>query len=477
MGINSLISKLRRRFYWPGYKEDVIRWIGWCDVCQKRKQGGLKKAPLHQVPVGMPMERMAIDIMGPLPVTKSNNKYIVVVADYFTKWTEAFALPNQEAYTVADCLVTNVILRFGAPYHLHSDQGTNFESKLFQEMCKILGINKTRTTAYHPQSDGLVERFNRSLGDMLSKLVNERRDDWDDMLPYVMCAYRATPHRSTDITPNRMMLGREAMLPVDLMYGHALQHKHHCPVEYVEWIREAMEESFEKCRTQMRKAAQKQAKHYNRLAMEQSFHIGDWVLLFYPPLAKQKLALKFLGPYKVTRKMGEVNYEIEAPASGKRRIVHINQLKKYLAEVTPDDMIRIPDIPSDDPYLDPSLYEDGASATPLDEGRDPPLPGELSGDAAQPWSGQPERGGAARTGEHRGRGLQTRDPLDTRRVADSRSNLDTAPFLDLELSSAPFPDLELPSAPSRELDPEAAPFLPGRLRKPPDRLGHNVGYQ
>ena len=73
--------------------------------------------------------------------------------------------------------------------------------------------------------------------------------------------------------------------------------------------------------------------------------------------------------------------------------------------------------------------------------------------------------------------MQTRDPLDTRRVADSRTNLDTAPFLDLELSSAPFPDLELPSAPSRGLDPEAAPFLPGRLRKPPDRLGHNVGYQ
>ena len=94
MGINSLISKLRRRFYWPGYKEDVVRWVGWCDVCQKRNQSGLKRAPLHQVPVGMPMERMAIDIMGPLPVTKANNKYIVVVADYFTKWTEAFALPN-----------------------------------------------------------------------------------------------------------------------------------------------------------------------------------------------------------------------------------------------------------------------------------------------------------------------------------------------------------------------------------------------
>ena len=115
--------------------------------------------------------------------------------------------------------------------------------------------------------------------------------------------------------------------------------------------------------------------------------------------------------------------------------------------------------------------------TPLDEGRDPPLPGELSDDAAQPWSGRPERGGAAGTGECRGRGLQSRGPLDTRRLADSSSNLDTAPFLDLELPSAPFPDLELPSAPSRELDPEAAPFLPGRLRKPPDRLGHNVGYQ
>jgi len=318
MGIGSLIAKVRRRFYWPGYKEDIIRWTKWCDVCQRRTDAGRQRAALQSIPVGMPMERMAVDILGPLQVTERGNRFIVVIADYFTKWTEAFALPNHKAATVADCLVTEVITRFGAPHQLHSDQGADFESKLFQEVCKLLGINKTRTCSYRPQSDGLVERFNRTLQDMLSKLVNDYKDDWDDILPYVMCAYRATPQQSTGISPNMLMLGREAILPVDLVYGYTIPDKRPCPIDYVEWVRGAMEDSFKRCKDRMAQAAERQAKHYNKLSTDPHYAIGDWVLLYYPPIARQKLSLKFLGPYRIARKLNEVNYEIEAPTTGRR---------------------------------------------------------------------------------------------------------------------------------------------------------------
>ena len=99
------------------------------------------------------MERIAIDILGPLPETQQKNKFILVVSDYFTKWTESYPIPNQEVTTVAEKLVSEFICRFGVPRQLHSDQGTNFESKVFAEVCRLLDIEKTRTTPLHPQSD------------------------------------------------------------------------------------------------------------------------------------------------------------------------------------------------------------------------------------------------------------------------------------------------------------------------------------
>ena len=113
------------------------------------------------------MERIALDILGPLPSTDDGNKYILVVADYYTKFVEAYAIRDEQAHTVAQKLVEEFICRYGVPNEIHSDQGRNFESNLFKEVCKLLGVRKTRTTPYNPKSDGMVERFNRTLLGML----------------------------------------------------------------------------------------------------------------------------------------------------------------------------------------------------------------------------------------------------------------------------------------------------------------------
>ena len=142
LGITKTVDRVRRRFYWPGYKREIRTWCRKCDKCSSKKAGATRKhAPLQQEAVGAPMERVALDIIGPLKTTDKGNEYILVI-DYFTKWMEAFPIPDHTAITVAECLVEQFISRYGVPRQLHSDQGPEFESRLFQEICRLLGIVK-----------------------------------------------------------------------------------------------------------------------------------------------------------------------------------------------------------------------------------------------------------------------------------------------------------------------------------------------
>ena len=160
-----------------------------------------------------------MDILGPLPESESGNKYLLLVADYFTKWPEAYALPNQEAITVAEVFVREYVCRFGVPLELHSDQGRNFESNVFKEMCALLGIQKTRTTPLHPQSDGMIERMNRTLEAQLSKLPDDHHRDWDYYIPYLMMALWSATHEATKCTPAMLQFGCELRLTIDLLLG------------------------------------------------------------------------------------------------------------------------------------------------------------------------------------------------------------------------------------------------------------------
>ena len=135
LGVAKTPSRVRERFYWVQCRHDVREWCRNCDLCaQKRGPQKKIKAPIAKYNVGSPMERIAIYVLGPLPITETGNKYILIVADYFTKWVEAYPMPNQEATTVAELLVREFISRFGVPLLIHSDQSRNFESELFAEM-------------------------------------------------------------------------------------------------------------------------------------------------------------------------------------------------------------------------------------------------------------------------------------------------------------------------------------------------------
>ena len=218
MGVRRTLERLRLRCYWPRMHVQVERWCKMCRVCAARKNPPRSpRAPLQVCNVGAPMERVEMNIPGPLPVSNRGNKYILVVGDYFSKWTEGYAIPNQEAATVAIVFVEEFVCRYGVPLQVHTDEGRNFEAELFQQMGKHLGADKTRTTAFHPQSDGMIERLNRTMEDLLAKTVSDNQKDWDECLPFVMMAYRSSTHESTGFSPTELMMGREVSLPIDLI--------------------------------------------------------------------------------------------------------------------------------------------------------------------------------------------------------------------------------------------------------------------
>ena len=174
MGVRRTMEKVRQRFYWPGYEADVEHWVRDCELCQKRNQPQpLPRAPLGTIRASYPFEKISWDIMGPLPVTNKGNKYILVVTDVFSKWVEAFPLQVTDGFTLTSTLMDEVICRYGVPTQLHSDQGSNLNAEVNQKLCQLLGIQRTRTTAYHPQGNGQVERFNRTVEAMLAKMVGE----------------------------------------------------------------------------------------------------------------------------------------------------------------------------------------------------------------------------------------------------------------------------------------------------------------
>lgn len=201
-------SELRRHYWWPGMRKDITGWTRGCIVCATHVTGRATRCPLTPIPVSGPFDRVGVDVIQ-FPRSRRGNQYAVVFVDYLTKWPEVFAVPDQTAATIANLLVENIISRHGVPAEILSDRGKSFLSGLMKEVEKVLGFHKANTSAYHPQTDGLVERFNRTLTAMLAKTVEKGGQDWDEHLPFVLFAYRATQQQSTQESPFFLVYGRE----------------------------------------------------------------------------------------------------------------------------------------------------------------------------------------------------------------------------------------------------------------------------
>jgi hypothetical protein len=343
LGKKKTKNKVLQAYYWFQVRSDVDSWIDRCDVCGATKRPTKKpKAHLGDMTVGAPLDRLCTDFLGPLPETERGNKHILVVTDHFTRWVEIFATPDQTAATTAEILLSEVISRYGCPYDVHSDQGRNYESKIFAGLLQLLEVRKTRTTPGNPRCNGQAERFNRTMMDMVRSYLKGQQYNWDRYLGCLAGAYRATvneatgftPNRlTTGFTPNRLMLGREVRLPAEVIFGSGTTEGEieHYP-EFVENLKERMQKAHEVARQHLQRYACRQKAGYDAKVAVNAYQKGDLVW-FLSDLQQQditpKLRVPYEGPFLVVEKVNDLDYVVQFNSKGKRRVVHHNRLKPY----------------------------------------------------------------------------------------------------------------------------------------------------
>lgn len=324
-GINKTTHSIRYKYFWPGMNKQIQRYIRNCLICAKRKAVTTCRAPLQPLPVtDYIWERVSMDIIGPLNETYKGNKYILVILEYSTRYAIAVPMKDQTASTVIRKFIKHVINQEGIPSSILTDLGANFQSSSMKELCKQLGIEQLRTTAYHPQSNA-VERLNKTLGDLLTAHVFQDPASWDQHLDYCVAAYNRTIHSSTLDSPFFLLRGRDALEPTDLRppmrYRSLTDENNLFPQQW--------HNALELARAHIIIGQGKQKEYYDRNSRICQFQAGDKILLriLHPQVGK--FVMRYEGPYVVTEKLSELNYVVRKIDSDSPFVVHVNRMKKW----------------------------------------------------------------------------------------------------------------------------------------------------
>src|SRR2546421_9832893 len=328
-GTDTTYNKIADRYYWKGMYDDTKRYIKCCDICQRRGQKG-GKSYLNPIE-GEPFERIGIDFVGPLERTKRRNRYILVVTDYLTKWPEAKAMKEATVENVVKFIYEGIICRHGCPKIILSNRGTHFRNRLVEGLCEKFEIKHKLSSPYHPQTNGLVERFNRTLCEGLAK-VTKKENEWDRYIESVLFAYRTIKHNTTRRTPFFMVYGREAILPIDdYNQDREISEKESLLKRIYEIIN--LKERRNEVLDTIERSQEKQKQRHDERINEDKFEIGDKILLKDAAKEKQwsgKLSQKWKGPYYIHQVIGKGAYKLR-DMDGRilKATRNIKHLKKY----------------------------------------------------------------------------------------------------------------------------------------------------
>ena len=330
-----MYQDIKAYFWWAGMKRDVAEYVALCDICQRVKAEHQRPAGLLQ-PLPIPewkWEEIGMDFITGLPRTPSGYDSIWVIMDRLTK--SAHFVPMKTTFDgkkLAELYMTHVVCRFGCPKKIVSDRGTQFTSRFWKQLHEALGTDLNFSTAYHPQTDGQTERVNQILEDMLRACALDFEGTWDRCLPYAEFSYNNSYQASIQMSPNEAMFGRKCRTPLCWNeVGEALV--------FGPDILKAAEEQVKLIRERLKTAQNRQKNYADNRRRDLEFEKGDHVYLRVSPLhgmrrfgMSGKLAPRYIGPYLITARRGEVAYQLELPEglADVHNVFHVSQLKKCL---------------------------------------------------------------------------------------------------------------------------------------------------
>lgn len=334
-GVERTLSAVREKYFWGSIFKDVSNWVQSCSYCQNRNRPSvMPKAPLQFMPIpSAPWQSIAIDFVGPLVKTSKGNTSILVVTDRLSKYTINIALPDQKAVTTAEALFLEVFCVHSFPSSILSDQGRNFESDLIKALCDLSGIDKVRTSGYHPQTNGQTERYNQTMATMLSKYINcETQADWDRHLPVVAFHYNTSVHSITGIRPFDLHFGKAPRIRLDMFSTTPANVKAKTASKWLGELQQTIKSLTKEADGKIRGAQERQKTQYGQDSRYTPYKKGELVSCreygYRQGLKPKLIREKWSGPWVVQRVMGPVNYRV---VMGKRRLlVHHNRLKPYI---------------------------------------------------------------------------------------------------------------------------------------------------
>ena len=332
-GMERTTSLIRDRFFWPHMQQEIEHYVSQICTCLKQKKPSRQtRAPLTPIVTTQPFELISIDFLH-LDKCKGGYEYILVIVDHFTRFAQAYATTSKSAKTVADKVFNEYALKFGFPLRIHHDQGGEFENQLFAQLQKNCGVIGSRTTPYHPEGNGQVERLNRTLLQMLKTLTEKQKSNWKESLPKLIYAYNSTRCEVTGFSPFYLLFGRSPRLPVDLMFGLTPETGTADHQEYMRRWKQQMQEAYDITAGNVKKCAERSKRNYDCKVRSSVLHEGDRVLVrnLTPRGGTGKLRSHWEDSiHKVIRQMGKDMpiYEV-LPEQGKgrgSRILHRNLL-------------------------------------------------------------------------------------------------------------------------------------------------------
>ena len=348
-GADQTYHILKDRVYWPGLQTDVRTHVEHCHTCQICKGEPNKKGKLKLFAATRPFEWVSIDLIGPLPISKKGNQYVLVIRDRFSRYVKSVPIPNKEAYTIAKAFIDNWLFMFGAPTHVLSDNGSEFIALIFKLIDAVFGMKHHFTTPYHPQCNGSVERYNRNLKCSLRVAGKTRHWDyemetnWDELINAFDCAENQMKCRATGVSPFELIFGHKFIMPEDVRtilsqkeFEH-LQVKGTSPKEYKRFMK-LLEQKLEALR---RAASAKQStyqekmkRYYDKTRIRPDFAVGDIVKIYTKDITKAHKSILpyWRAPYKIVRfpdPNGVTMEVVEYPNGQEIEVVHVNNVELY----------------------------------------------------------------------------------------------------------------------------------------------------